>query len=209
MDYLKIKGLTKSDKLILHNASQNILNNKKRHEQLFLEIFSKNYSNNFIDCLKLTSYIYYKYPEYLYTWLDFMDVQKMQQMESNMNLFILIKNFEYKNPGEHKFDEEKLKKAINYGEIVTNFCIQCLGYSLIGTSGAKSVLTSENNCEKEFEEYLKEGYNLFRMPKIYFKYDEYEGLYFPYELPVLPIYDNYYDADEYILNNNEYIKVLK
>lgn len=55
-----------------------------------------------------------------------------------------------------------MNKAMEFGDIVTNFYIRYLKHNLIGLSGQKIIITSLDNCHKRFESYLKGGgvYNL-------------------------------------------------
>lgn len=61
-------------------------------------------------------------------------------------------------------------RQLNYSDIVTEFLIRFCGYSLIGCSTKKVIITSHSNCHKNnlFIKMLEEGYHLQRLAKISF-----------------------------------------
>lgn len=86
-----------------------------------------------------------------------------------------------------------LNKSYAFGEIVTEFMIRYLGYSLIGFSEQNIILTAQNNCDKRFQEYLeRDFYTIFKLARV--KYEN--GLF--QKLPVLPTKDSHLKFDEYI-----------
>ncbi len=86
-----------------------------------------------------------------------------------------------------------LDKPFQFGEIVTEFMIRYLGYSLIGLSAQKIILTAQSNCEKRFETYLeKDKYTIFRLSKLKYENHRFQ------KLPILPTRGTYLQFDEYI-----------
>lgn len=86
-----------------------------------------------------------------------------------------------------------LDKPFSFGEIVTEFMIRYLGYSLIGFSEQKIILTAQSNCDKRFVTYLeKDFYTIYRLAKVGY----WDGSFS--KLPVLPTRDSYLKFEEYI-----------
>lgn len=109
--------------------------------------------------------------------------------------------------------KKDLDGAFEFGEIATRFCIQYLGYSLVGCGGSKVIITAQDNCAKKFAKYLQdEEYWIMRLPKVYYVPPKLRSIGYFKELSVLPTNDLYYGNDEYLPNINMpagYAKVLK
>ena len=95
-------------------------------------------------------------------------------------------------------------KVINtifkYYSIIEEFLIRYCNYSIVGISNQKYIITSCNNCDKVFNDYLTQGYSLIRLQKIYLVDESH------YEfVPALPTKDIGYKIDEYIetIENND------
>ena len=105
--------------------------------------------------------------------------------------------------------EQKIQRLFKFGEIATDFLIRVKGYSLINCSGQKVIITARNNCEKEFEDYLVQGYTLQRKRQYIFKYNgSRNSAYFEIR-PVIPTRESYFPIEEIIeVNPNKYQKIL-
>ena len=94
-------------------------------------------------------------------------------------------------------DDELDNQLIKFGEIATDFLIRYCNYSLIRCMGQKIILTGQDNCQKKFEDYLRDGYILLRRKRVYFHLRRpWEG-HFEY-LPLLPTRESYFPIDELI-----------
>ena len=71
-------------------------------------------------------------------------------------------NLEYINMNLNLFEE-----ALELFGIVTDLMIRFYGYSIVGIQDQKIIVTSSNNCEKRFIDYLLEGYSLFKLQGVY------------------------------------------
>ena len=61
---------------------------------------------------------------------------------------------------------EIIHKIYKFYGLIEDFMIRFCGYSIVGISNQKHIITACGNCEKKFLDYLMEGYSLFRMQQI-------------------------------------------
>lgn len=193
----------------------NIINHETRkfgkttpHEQLFINLISRQRLTEEI-FIKFIAFQEQYFPRYFWKTVNFYNPHIMVAMECDYSNYIFDQKYKY----ELDVSEKDLNHALEFGEIATNFCIQYLGYSLVGCGGSKSIITAQDQCDKKFDEYLskcEEKYWLHRIPKVYYVKDKYDLFGYFKELPVLPTNNLYYGNDEYIRGNNHvFSKVLK
>ena len=190
MDILGFKNGTRKHEIMHFGYSHR--NGFMPHELLFIEIL---FRLEFLDLdvvEKFVSYVLQYYP--YYNWqLDNYDIYGMAIVEAALHEYRILQQYKW----GLEVDREKMNHTFIFGEMATNFCIKYLGYSLIGCGGAKSILTSQDNYEKKFIDYIEKGYNIFKLSKLYYVDDNLSLGYFK-ELDSLPCHNNYY--------NNEYIE---
>lgn len=177
------------------------------HEWIFINLLLNHLGNPEMS-LKFIAFVEQYYPKYLWHYVNYYNMQQMVVLECSYFSFI----FDKKNRNDLDFSEKDFNKALEFGEIVTKFCIQYLNYSLIGCGGSKSIITAQSQCDKIFDYFLSsgKGYWLHRMSKIYYISVKNDLFGYFEELPVLPTNNLYYGTDEYIqVDNNNYAKVLK
>ncbi len=90
--------------------------------------------------------------------------------------------------------DEIIKEMLQFYDIVANYLIRFFDFSIIGSSKQKCIITSSQNCDKKFYDYLKEGFSLYRLQKVGF--DNSSNSF--YCLPVLPTRDLGFPIQEYI-----------
>lgn len=144
-----------------------------------------------------TAWIFYKfvkqfYPEYVW-YLPINDRMPLDELLSNIIVEADLWNGEFEKYS-HKFKTkaELDPRAMQLGEIATDFLIRYSNYSLVNFSGDGIILTAQSDCEKRFIDYLSKGFKLYRVSKLYFA----EGKF--YKLSVLPTKDNGLDITEVI-----------
>ena len=109
-----------------------------------------------------------------------------------------------------KDNTKVLNTIIKFYSIIEEFVIRYYNFSIVGVSDQKYIITSCNNCDKKFIDYLLQGYSLIRLRKLYLV-DESHYEY----VPSLPTKDIGYKIDEYIetddnneINSKKFVKVL-
>ena len=111
---------------------------------------------------------------------QFLDSNSLECINKNMGLITTIYKF--------------------YG-IIEDFMIRFYGYSIVGISNQKHIITACSNCDKTFIDYLMQGYSLFRLQKIGVQNINSK---IQYEFfPVLPTKDVGFPIDEYIEIGND------
>ena len=142
---------------------------------------------------------------------------EMVLIESQLNNYIFDKYYKIQaqNRNVPLPKDESYYKSKEYGDLVTEFMIRTLGYSLIGNSKQKIIITSMSDCAKRFEKYLEQGFSLQRLSKTkYIDHSLEERIenplvtgHFEY-LPVLPT-NSPYKIDEIIETKDKtYKKVI-
>lgn len=142
---------------------------------------------------------------------------EMVFIECNLNSYIFKKHYKLQEQNRKTplSIDESYYKSKEYGDLVTEFMIRTLGYSLIGNSKQKIIITSMSDCSKRFEKYLEQGFSLQRLSKAkYINHTLEERIknplltgHFEY-LPVLPT-NSPYNIDEIIETKDKtYRKVL-
>lgn len=121
------------------------------------------------------------------------------------------------NPKDVLLKDDSFYRAMDFGDVVTEFMIRHLRYSLIGNSDQKAIITSMSDCGKRFEKYLEQGYSLQRLARTqYIRLSDEERSFYPELtgyfkfLPVLPT-NSPYKVDEVIetsLDVKRYMKVI-
>ena len=145
---------------------------------------------------------------------------EMVFIESHLNSFTFEMYYKIQRQKQNRRiplpKDESYYKSMEYGDIATEFMIRTLGYSLIGNSKQKVIITSMSDCSKRFENYLEQGFSLQRLSKaIYISHTLEERIesplvtgHFEY-LPVLPT-NSPYNIDEIIeTKNRTYMKVIQ
>ena len=143
---------------------------------------------------------------------------EMVFIESDLNSFTFKSYYKIQEQNRKILlpKDESYYKSMEYGDIATEFMIRTLGYSLIGNSKQKVIITSMSDCSKRFENYLEQGFSLQRLSKaIYISHTLEERIesplvtgHFEY-LPVLPT-NSPYNIDEIIETKNKtYMKIIQ
>ncbi len=113
---------------------------------------------------------------------------------------LLTESLDNSNLDGVKRDSELIGKIFKYYGIIEEFMIRFYGYSIVGISGQKHIITASNNCDKKFMDYLFQGYSLFRLQKILLV--DGEKPYYEF-LPVMPTKDIGISIDEFIEVGND------
>ena len=192
--------------IIIHNM---IANTKQyTHEQAFGELFVR--KELVKDPSLASKFILFQsqfFPDYCFCNYNFLDSLNTILFEYSVFNFELIKKA-YKK----EYNEDIIEKSKLFGNIVMEFLIRYKNYSLIGVSGNKIILTSRNDCEKVFYDYLYNGYSIQKMSKIRyhlnFKYGSVEEGYFE-RLDTIPTKDIGINIDEQIEGKilHKYIRI--
>lgn len=190
---------------IFHNMSNKNGNRSFPHEWIFIDIFLT-YSDQPFIAQQFVSFVHQCFPNYLWRYCNFYNMQQMCLFEASTASFIFEKYYSLKE----EISKEHLDFSFQFGEMVTKFLIQFLNYSLVGVSGNKVIVTAQDGCDKKFSEFLEQGYWLQRMAKTYYVPSRHDILGRFEELPVLPTRNLYYGNDEFIETpQHHYYKVLK
>ncbi len=192
--------------IIIHNL---VPGTKNAHEQAFIELFingelvkDSSLASKFI---LFQSQFFPNYWFYRYEILNPLNTIIFEYSFFNYELFKKTHNQDY--------DEDIIEKSKLFGNIVMEFLIRYKNYSLIGVSGNKIILTSRNDCDKVFYDYLYNGYSIQKMSKVIyhlnFKYGSLEEGYFE-KLDTLPTKDIGINIDEQIEGKilHKYLHVL-
>ena len=163
------------------------------HEWYFLNLLIREEIKKDIEI----AWIFYKfvkqfYPEYKW-YLPVNDTMPLDELLSMIVVETSLWDYQFKQYSRKlKTKAELDPRAMQFGEIVTDFLIRYSNYSLINFSSNQIILTAQSDCEKRFAEYLKEGFMLYRVSKLYFT----DGKF--YKLPVFPTKDIGLDISEVI-----------
>ncbi len=192
--------------LVYHDLFIKSFGKTMPHECFFLNLFLNECKKNFKLIYPFMVFIQSYYPNfdwkyYAADWLTRISIECGQHIMTFENQYL------------HKIQVEtyKLNKAMEFGEIVTDFLIRYKNYSLIRCGGQNIIITAQSNCHKRFERYLQEGYSLQRKSKIGYTGDlsRDEPFGYLYKLPVLPTKDIGYPIDEIMEDSKgNYVKVL-
>lgn len=109
---------------------------------------------------------------------------------------------------------EAINKIYDFYNKIEDFMIRFYGYSIIGISNQKYIITACSNCDKKFIDQLLQGYSLFRLQRLVFVNEPVSHFEFS---PVLPTKDVGFPIDEYIeisdtnnsIINKKMVKILK
>lgn len=169
---------------------------------LILELYKTVIFNDRKKAIEFMAFVAQFYPEYRWkTMYDFTDPLATVSIECDNHYMVLDMLADLTiSAGEdyilkHNLDKERAK-ALEFGEIVSNFLIRYLGYSIVGIQKQKIIITSASDCDKRFFDCLCDGYSLYRKSRVgYIKTNDerkkaapwFEGYY--YELPILPTKD--------------------
>lgn len=191
---MEIEELNQSEAtdIIIHDMRQGL--GHVPHEWIFINLLLRKHLAPAITPVKFVAFVEQYFPKYLWNYINYYDMVAMVAIECNYHDYNLRQHYLW----NMDVSQEKLDYAFKFGEIVTQFCIQCLNYSLIGCGGSKAIITAQNQCDKKFDKYLSEGYWLYRMAKVYYIPPRNDILGYFEELPVLPTNNMYYDSVEYI-----------
>ena len=157
---------------------------------------------------KLTIYVKQFYPNF--DFLKYADDEGLEVLFSECyrtfdnidRIFEVCKDINYLED-----NTKVVNTIIKFYSIIEEFLIRYYDFSIIGISNQNYIVTSSNNCDKVFFDYLTQGYSLIRLQKVYLT-DESHYEY----VPALPTKDIGYPFEEYIetIDNDskKYIKVL-
>lgn len=154
------------------------------HEWYFLNVLVREEIKNNIEL----AYIFFKFvKEYYpnYNWyLLFDDNLSLNDILSVVMIEYSLWDYQFELYSHNFLKKSELDpRAMQFGEIVTDFLIRYCNYSLINFSSNHIILTAQSDCEKRFAEYLNKGFTLHRVSKLYFS----DGKF--YKLPVFPTKD--------------------
>ena len=164
--------------------------------------------NNFFNLLKIYVKQFYPDDNFLKYAVNIRDGLESLFNECYSSLVNIAKIFETCKDLKYLEDNTKvINTIIKYFSIIEEFVIRYYNYSIVGISNQNYIITSCNNCDKLFFDYLVQGYSLIRLQKIYLVDDSH------YEfVPALPTKDIGYPIEEYIetIDNDskKYIKVI-
>lgn len=178
--------------VIMHKGYSSKGRHYLSHEFLFIEVLLRLELSNFKVAKKFVSYVLQYYPDYDWQFIDD-DLQSMAIVETALHEYRFIQKYNF----GLNIAEEKINHTLNFGEIATNFCIENLGYSLIGCGGTNTIITAQDNYEKNFLEYILKGYNIFKLKKLYYVDDKFSFVGYFKELDSLPSHCDYCNK-EYI-----------
>lgn len=151
----------KDKKVILHDFINNTMGIKNcPHEWYFLNALLEEIKLNEKLALIFVLFVMQYYPNYL--WTAFYNFDYLTSVLIEISLHDLC--FKYAFNGVEP--NQSLNKAMEFGNIATEFLIRFCNYSLIKSCGQEIILTSRNDCDKYFFSYLLDGYFLFRYSKI-------------------------------------------
>lgn len=154
------------------------------HEWYFLNLLIREEIKKDIEIV----WIFYKfvrkfYPEYKW-YLPVNDTMLLDELLSIIVVETSLWDYQFKQYSRKlKTKAELDPRAMQFGEIVTDFLIRYSNYSLVNFSGDGIILTAQSDCEKRFIDYLNRGFKLHRVSKLYFA----DGKF--YKLPVFPTKD--------------------
>lgn len=188
----------------------NSLNVKLCHEWIFIfELYNCVIKKDTNKALEFMAFVAQFYPDYRWkTMYDFTNPLATVSIECDNHHMVLDMLAQLTiNAGEdyilkHNLAKER-DKALEFGEIVSNFLIRYLGYSIVGIQNQKIIITSASDCDKRFFDLLCDGYSLYRKSRVgYIKTKDerrkaapwFEGYY--YELPILPTKDIGFEFEE-------------
>lgn len=177
--------------------------NEKRwvpHEWYFIRLLLKEISlnENVAKLFMLFSKQYY--PNYSYI--------KSSYQYNELSLLIAHINFysnKFKNHYKYsiKMNEKTETNALKFGEIVTNFLISYMGYSLIKCLDQNIIITSRRDAFNRFEELLSQGYTLELLAKNYFDGEKF------YKVFPFPTKENDYNYEEILeVSSNKFERIL-
>lgn len=139
------------------------------------------------------------YPDYKWQVFNYRDPLATVVIEC----FIWDKAFEGITFGDSNPDDDR-KQALEFGNMLADFLIRHLGYSLVGCQQEKIIITARGDCDKRFWDYLYKGFSLQRLSRIWFntKNGRFELV------PALPTKDVGFEIDELIENlDMSYVRV--
>lgn len=170
------------------------------HEWYFLNLLTRQEIRKNRDiATMLVRFVLQFYPEYSWSFFDSNDFLATAVVESELCTYIFLQKYKY----QVSVSEENIGKAMQFGDIVTDFLIRYRNYSLVKSSKQNIIITARSDCHKRFEELLSHGYSLQRRAKLYYHYQF-------QKLPVLPTRDIAYPFEEFIeTENGSYMKVLQ
>lgn len=193
------------ESMIFHDAFQDPFN-RPPHEYIFTKMLLKEVNENYCVAEKFIAFqeTFFKN----FNWKKiYYDMRFSVNLEANRS----IQFFEWAIYYQY-YEEENYERAHQFGEIATEFFIRCYNYSLITKDIRKVIITSEQNCDKVFKDYLEAGYSLQRLQKRIYVRDNRELFGYFITLPVLPtnIDSLDFDIDEFIEDKDgNLVKVLK
>lgn len=108
-----------------------------------------------------------------------------------------------------------INQSMIFGDIVTEFLVRYLGYSLIKCGGTKAIVTSQMDCEKRFEELLENGFSIYKLARLSYNETSFEQrTTYPLvkgtfsKLPVLPTKDIHVPFEECIESSEGHMEEI-
>ena len=179
--------------------------------------YAENFKNIFFGNLLL--YIKQYYPDFELT-KDINDITSLinlfnnchDKVENIIGIFL-----EDDNIDTIRQNLQEMNEIHKFYEISEDFMIRFYDYSVVGISSQKHIITSSNQCDKKFMDYLIQGYSLYRLQKVGLVNSN-SSLEKHFELlPVLPTKELSFPIDEYIeisdgsntMKGNRLVKMLR
>ena len=173
------------------------------HEIVFMNQLLHEIMEDYLLALEFNIYVKEFYPNFKWTIEYFPSLEKVA-FEVGNALKVLEMYFKGYDKNMNINHEKEL------GEIVTDFYIRYKGYSLIGVSGQKNIVTSSKSSNIDFSPYIREGFTI-QIKKGVKKRDVVmEGANLFEYYPSLPTREYDISTQEYIeIDRDKYAKVLK
>lgn len=190
-------SLKKDEFYVLHDLINLSLNTRIPHEWYFLNLLlRRELLNNPKLVYPFILFVKQYYPQYM--WHFYSDLNWLATASLECDLY--SKSFQNKYIDGLEIENDELYKALQFGDIVTDFLIRYKNYSLIKCSEQNIIITAQSDCHKRFEQYLSKGYSLERKAKVGYTGNLHLSEPFGYffKLPVLPTRDIGYPIDEII-----------
>ncbi len=164
--------------------------------------FAKDFRSDFFSYLLL----YFKqfYPDYELT-SDINDEESLSVLFDNCyeKIYLMLGEFldglDDNDLSCIKRNTESINEIFGFYDKIEDFMIRFYGYSIVGISNQKHIITACSDCDKRFIDELLQGYSLFRLQRLVLVKDGKSQSMPHYEFSmVLPTKDVGFPIDEYI-----------
>ena len=149
---------------------------KEEHEWIFTKMFLKTELLKKPQlAIKFMMFCSQFYPKY--EWMTKYDINNpLETVQKECEKCLEIFEAEDRN----LVDELEFAKAMSFGSCVTEFMVRYLDYSLVKVQNQKIIYTAQTDCDKQFFDYIINGFSLQRVGKIkYVKLTEEEKKKYP------------------------------